>query len=359
MTTASFPEAWTTRLAPLPPLLLDWYDGAARALPWRDDPTPYRVWVSEMMLQQTRVEAVIPYFRRFVAELPDAAALAAVPDERLLKLWEGLGYYSRARSLKKAAVQVVERHGGRLPASFEALLDLPGLGDYAAGAVASIAFGLRVPAVDGNVLRVFARLLDCDGDVTSTAVRRRMRALVRSLLPERRVGDFNQALMELGALICLPNGAPRCDDCPAARLCLARVSGRAATLPVKPPKKARPIEERTVLLLTSPDGLALRRRPAQGLLASMWEPPNAGGWLGEAEAAALTAQWGLAPLALKRCPDARHIFTHVEWRMRVWRISCAAAPPPPGWQWADAEALQRRVALPNAFRAALDASEFV
>ena len=197
--------------------LLAWYDAGARVLPWRDDPTAYHVWLSEIMLQQTRVSAVLPYYERFLAALPDVAALAAVEEDRLLKLWEGLGYYNRARNLQKAARKIMEEYDGVFPGDYETIRSLPGIGEYTAGAVASIAFGQAVPAVDGNVLRVIARITGDEGDVLDSAVKRRFGAWVRDVLPEDRPGDFNQALMELGAMVCLPNGAPKCAQCPPAR----------------------------------------------------------------------------------------------------------------------------------------------
>ena len=218
--------------------LLPWFEVNRRVLPFRQDPTPYHIWISEIMLQQTRMTAAVPYYQRFVAELPDPAALAACDPDRLRKLWQGLGYYSRAANLQKAAKILCEQYGGALPASFDELRALPGIGDYTAGAIASIGFGLPVPAVDGNVLRVFARLYNDDSDVTLPETKRLFTARVVQQLPADRPGDFNQALMELGALVCLPNGAPQCDSCPVASLCLGMAAGRAEQLPVKPAKKA-------------------------------------------------------------------------------------------------------------------------
>ena len=251
-------------LAQLPGLLLPWYDGGARVLPWREEPTPYRVWVSEIMLQQTRVEAVRPYYERFLEAFPTVEALAAAPEEKLLKMWEGLGYYNRARNLQRAAQQVVELYDGEVPASYEALRALPGVGDYTAGAIASIAFQLPVPAVDGNVLRVISRVLCRYDNILDAKVKRRTEEELRQALPQR-VGDFNQSLMELGALVCLPGGAPRCLGCPLHPVCRAAARGVAQELPVKAKAKPRKQEERTLFLLFSHQGrVALQKRPEKG-----------------------------------------------------------------------------------------------
>ena len=215
------------------PLIREWYKSNPRPLPWRDSPSPYHVWVSEIMLQQTRIEAVIPYYERFLAEVPDIAALAALEEERLLKLWEGLGYYSRARNLQKAAVIVTEQYGGELPASAEELRKLPGIGDYTAGAIASIAFSLPEPAVDGNVLRVLTRLLADAEDISSPAVRKNFTSLLREFYPSGEdAGLLTQGLMELGELICLPSGEIRCADCPVRTLCRSGRDGKADLYPV-------------------------------------------------------------------------------------------------------------------------------
>ena len=338
-----------TDMAATAPLLLDWYDQNARLLPWREDPSPYRTWISEIMLQQTRVETVIPYFEAFVAEVPHAAALAALPDDRLLKLWQGLGYYSRARNLKLAAQRIMERHGGQLPASFEALRALPGLGDYAAGAVASIAFGIKVPAVDGNVLRVFARLTDLEDDITLSASRRRLSEMVTTSLPEERVGDYNQAIMDLGATICLPNGTPLCHHCPLVGVCAGFACGKAASLPRKSSPKARRTQQKTVFLITMMGKIVLRRRPSRGLLAGLWEPPTVDGTLDAGAAALLLSQWGFSPHTLVEQPTARHIFTHIEWDMTVWHAEVAPGQLPLSWEIADKAALAARYPLPTAF----------
>lgn len=332
-----------------PALLLQWYDGCARVLPWREDPTPYRVWVSEIMLQQTRVEAVKPYYERFLTALPTVADLAAAPADRLLKLWEGLGYYNRARNLQKGAKEVMERFGGSIPASFEELRSLPGVGDYTAGAIASIAFGLPVPAVDGNVLRVMARLLARRNDILDPAVKKGWSVEIAGIIPKDRAGDFNQSLMELGALVCVPGGAPKCGDCPLRSVCRAHALNIEEELPVKAAKKPRKAEERTVFLLTCGKRLALRRRPEKGLLAGLWELPAAPGNLSREEAARALSGWGIEVSGLEKLPSSKHIFTHIEWRMAGW--AGEATKPSPDFTWVTGEELWRDCALPSAFRA--------
>ena len=254
------------------PALLNWFYENQRVLPFRTDPSPYHVWLSEIMLQQTRVSAALPYYERFLAALPDIPALAACEEEKLNKLWEGLGYYSRVRNLQKAARIVCEQYGGELPADYDAIRALPGIGDYTAGAICSISFGIPVPAVDGNVLRVFSRLYNDPGVITDPAVKKAFTARVMEHQPPAAPGDYNQALMELGALICVPNGAPLCEQCPLARLCQARAAGTALSLPQKAAPKARKLEDLTVALVESPAGFLIQQRPEKGLLAGLWQP---------------------------------------------------------------------------------------
>lgn len=333
--------------AALPGQLLQWYDENRRILPWREKPSPYRTWISEVMLQQTRVEAGIAYFERFTAALPDIPALAAVEEQQLLKLWEGLGYYSRARNLKKAATLLMQEHNGQLPADFAALCRLPGLGEYSAGAIASIAFDIRVPAVDGNVLRVAARVGGCELDILDSKNRRQFRRRMEAVMPRQEPGAFNQALMDLGAGICLPGGGPLCDTCPAADFCAAREQGRQRELPVRAPKKEKRLEEKTVFLLLGPEGTALRQRPDTGLLAGLWEYPHVPGRLTEEQAARQLRQWGLTPRAWLRQLDARHIFTHIRWEMTGYLVQVEGLGPA-DWLWAD-EARRQRLAIPSAF----------
>ena len=335
--------------------LLAWYDEGHRDLPWRAVPTPYRVWVSEIMLQQTRVEAVRSYFDRWMQALPDIPALAAADEAVYMKLWEGLGYYSRVRNLHRAACEVCEQYGGELPADYAKLLALPGVGEYTAGAVASIAFGLPVPAVDGNVLRVAARLDNDLTPITDAGYKKQTRARFAALMPADRPGDLNQALMELGATVCLPNGAPRCADCPLQHLCLGCHHGNAAMLPVRAAKKARRVENRTVLLARCGPLVGIRRRPAKGLLAGLWELPALAGHLSPEETRAALAAQGWQVQKLLSLRPAKHIFTHVEWHMNGYYIELAA--PPDGLTFVSPAALRADYALPSAFRAFLSVIE--
>ena len=329
----------------LPIPLLVWYREKARVLPWRSDPTPYHVWVSEIMLQQTRVAAVLDYYRRFLEAAPDVAALAALSQDQLMKLWQGLGYYSRARNLQKAAEQIMNDHGGVFPNTYEEIRALAGVGDYTAGAVGSIAFGLPVPAVDGNVLRVTARITGDSGDIATPAMKKKVTQALAEVIPLEAPGDFNQAVMELGATVCLPNGAPLCERCPAAGFCRAFQEGRTGELPVKAAKRARRVEMRTVYLLFYRDCVALRRRPDRGLLAGLWEYPNEldGGtdWL---------ARWGLSVPPLAKVGTGKHIFSHVEWHMTALAGELDRPDLPNGWVWADRTALRDVYAVPNAFQ---------
>ncbi|ADU26992.1 A/G-specific adenine glycosylase [Ethanoligenens harbinense] len=337
-------------LRPFSAPLLAWYGANARRLPWRVLPTPYRVWVSEIMLQQTRVEAVVPYYERFLAALPDLPALARAPEDRLLKLWEGLGYYSRVRNMQKAAQAVVLAGGTNLPGSYEALRALPGIGPYTAGAVASIAFGIPVPAVDGNVLRVLARLLACREDIALPQVKRAFEQAAAALLLRECPGDFNQAMMELGATVCLPNAAPRCADCPVRAFCAAARAGNAPDYPYKSPKKPRVVEERTVFVVVAEHTVLLRRRAGKGLLAGMWELPNLAGWLSAEETGAVLAGWGMPEAETRALGDGKHIFSHIEWRMKGLLALPHACPPVEDGVWANAADLAERYALPSAFR---------
>ena len=344
-------------LEALPGLLLPWYRAHARRLPWRDSPTPYAVLVSEIMLQQTRVEAALPYFERFMAELPDFEALAGADEAQLLKLWQGLGYYSRARNLQKAAQLVVQRHGGQLPADLRALRALPGVGDYTAGAVASIAFGLPAAAVDGNVLRVFARLL-CSGEsLSSPAFKKEVARRVEGLMPKGQEGDFTQALMELGATVCLPNGRPLCEACPVRELCGAACEGRQQELPVRQEKKARRREQKAVLLLCAGELTALRRRPDRGLLAGLWEPVTLPGTPDEAQVRRAVEEMGGAVRQLVPLPAAKHVFTHVEWHMTGWRVELESARGlDPSLVFTMERQRREQYAVPSAYRAYLKPS---
>ena len=329
-------------------ILPEWYAKNARDLPWRRDREPYHVWLSEIMLQQTRVEAVKGYYARFLAAVPDIPALAAADPELLHKLWEGLGYYSRVRNLQAAAVRIMEDFGGRFPETYEQVRSLPGVGDYTAGAICSICFDLPTPAVDGNVLRVISRLTGDDRCVDEPRVRQDFRRALAAVYPPQGAGILTQALMELGATVCGPNGPPRCGDCPLAARCAARAEGRQTALPVRAKKRARRQELWTVFVLRCGGRLALRRRPDSGLLAGLWEFPNVEGCLSMQEALAQAEAWGVSPLGPDRQVERTHVFTHVEWDMRCFYLPCAREAP--GFVWADREALDAEYALPTAFR---------
>ena len=300
--------------------LLAWYDSGRRILPWREEPTPYHVWLSEIMLQQTRVEAVKPYYDRFLQALPDIESLAAADEEKLLKLWEGLGYYNRARNLKKAAQSLVSEYGGRMPDDYEINLSLPGIGSYTAGAISSIAFGKAYPAVDGNVLRILARLRTDERDILQAGVKKSVEEELADVMPKDRPGDFNQALMELGAMVCIPNGAPKCDVCPWKELCRARAQGITGEFPKKAGKKPRSIEKKTILVIQDAERVALRKRPEKGLLAGLYEFPSMKGNCEEERVLAYLRELGLLPLRIRALPPAKHVFTHKEWHMTGFLI---------------------------------------
>ena len=300
--------------------LVEWFRENRRDLPWRRRMNAYRVWISEIMLQQTRVEAVKPYYERFLEELPDVKALAEVPEERLLKLWEGMGYYNRARNLKAAAVQIMEEFGGRFPDRYEEIRSLKGIGSYTAGAIVSFVYNIPKPAVDGNVFRVVTRLLADPDDITKASTRTKIEALLEEVIPRDAAGDFNQSLIELGAIVCLPNGEPKCAECPVRHLCRSFAEGTQMEYPVKKKAKERRIEKRTVFLFCDGDAVAIRKRKSTGLLAGMYEFPNVEGHLKRQEAIDYARSLGLAPVRVKKLESAKHIFSHVEWHMTGYEI---------------------------------------
>ena len=342
--------------------LIGWYRKNKRSLPWRDTGDPEDVWISEIMLQQTRVEAVKEYFIRFREALPDAAAIAACPDDRLMKLWEGLGYYSRARNLKKCAQVLVEQYGGKLPADHGELLKLPGIGPYTAGAIASIAFGLPVPAVDGHVLRVWARITGCTDDIALDATKRLFTWEIAALLElmsrstgDFRAGDYNQALMELGATVCVPNGAPLCGHCPMNHRCEALSEGLTGLIPVKSVKKPRRREERTILVIRDGERFFFRKRPSKGLLAGLYEFPGAEGFLTQEQAVDAVRALGFDPVRAVPLPAGKHIFTHIEWHMEAWEVRVSGFPAELPAEKRDSAILVTKeelsqFAVPSAFR---------
>ena len=352
--------------------LLYWYDYNQRILPWRQDPKPYHVWISEIMLQQTRVEAVRGYYDRFLSALPTVADLAAVEEERLLKLWEGLGYYSRAKNLKKAAQIMVEQYNGEVPGDYQALLALPGIGSYTAGAIASIAFGIPEPAVDGNVLRVMNRITGSFDDITKASVKKKMEEELRGIMPKDRPGDYNQSLMELGATVCIPNGRPLCAKCPVVHLCRAYREDTWQLIPVKAnAKKERKICERTIFVLKLGERYTVRKRSDKGLLAGLWELPGIERKLPISGAEEYLKACGYSVTAITDMGEAKHIFSHIEWHMQGYLAELAELPleylvrdtaaygesgDPAAYafsdlQFVDADTLAREYSLPSAFEA--------
>ncbi|MCR5654445.1 MAG: A/G-specific adenine glycosylase [Lachnospiraceae bacterium] len=363
--------------------LLAWYDEDHRDLPWRSEPAPYRVWVSEIMLQQTRVEAVKPYFERFMKELPTIEKLAYANEDTLLKLWEGLGYYNRIRNMQKAARMVCEQYGGNFPDTYDEIVKLPGIGSYTAGAIASICFERPVPAVDGNVMRIVSRLMRYEGDILKESSKKEIREALLPHMPEGESGKFNQAMMELGATVCVPNGAPACERCPWARLCACasrsssgiveaggeaekakgtKRSGEIAELwreyPKKSGAKKRRIEKKTILILGDRDHVLLHKRPDKGLLAGMYELPAMEGHVAQREILSFIGQLGFHPLRIRHAGDAKHIFSHIEWHMKGYQILLEADDiehAPDGFVFATLEEARTDYAIPSAFAAYADA----
>ena len=342
--------------------LQKWFRGNARVLPWRENPMAYYVWISEIMLQQTRVEAVKPYFDRFIRELPDVKSLAECPEDKLLKLWEGLGYYNRVRNLKIAANQILVDYDGIIPAEYDELLKLKGIGNYTAGAIASIAYGKPVPAVDGNVLRVISRVTADDSDIMKQSVRTHMEENLQTLMGSMTEDGYlipsvsNQALMELGATVCLPNGAPRCENCPWKDICEARKQNRIAELPVKKKAKIRRVEEKTVFIVKDGEKIALHKRAKKGLLAGLYELPNVEGYLSEQEVIEYILRQGYEPLRVQPACEAKHIFSHVEWHMKGYVVFLQACDysnyekkEAENWVFVDVEETKQNYAIPSAF----------
>ena len=336
-----------SELKKLPDVLLPWYREKRRDLPWRADREPYRVWLSEIMLQQTRVEAVKGYYARFLEALPTVEALANCDDEVLHKLWEGLGYYSRVRNLKKAANVIMEKHGGVFPQDYDAVRALPGIGDYTAGAICSICFDQPTPAVDGNVLRVVARLTEDATPIDLPARKRAVQEQLAAVYPAE-AGDFTQALMELGATLCGPNWKPRCEECPCRDFCKGAGNGTAEQFPVKLPRKGKRAEEKTVFILSCDGCYALEKRPEQGLLAGLWQFPNVTGKLETETALQQAENWGLKPRDIRKTIERKHIFTHIRWEMRG--IYLEVAEPGGDFAWLTGAQIEEEAALPTAFR---------
>ncbi len=335
------------RLSQLPELLLPWFYENRRELPWRKDKEPYHIWLSEIMLQQTRVEAVKGYYKRFLEAVPDIASLADADDELLHKLWEGLGYYSRVRNLKKAAAVIMQAHSGVFPTSYEAVRKLPGIGDYTAGAVCAIAFDQKTPAVDGNVLRVVSRLTNDPTSIDTPAMKKNTSQLLRQIYPDR-AGDFTQALMELGATLCGPNRKPDCEGCPCRDICLGYARKTAEELPVKQPKKARKQVDMTVFILSCNGQYALEKRKEKGLLAGLWQFPNTEDFLDAPQAVDHLNKQGIAVKDILRQVERKHIFTHIQWNMRGYYMDVSEHKDE--YIWLPPERIEAEAALPTAFR---------
>lgn len=338
----------------LPELLLPWYLEHRRDLPWRKDREPYHIWVSEIMLQQTRVEAVRGYYARFLDALPTIETLACCDDDLLHKLWEGLGYYSRVRNLKKAAIVIMEQHGGVFPRSYEEIIRLPGIGAYTAGAICSIAYDLPTPAVDGNVLRVLSRLQNDPSPIDLPETKKAVTDILAAIYP-KEAGAFTQALMELGATVCGPNRAPDCENCPCGSICQAYKAGTAEKLPVKSPKKEKKQEDRTVFIFRCDEHYALEKRPGKGLLAGLWQFPNLSGKLDTMQALEAAQAMGLHPREVLREVERKHIFTHIQWNMKG--IYMEVSELSDNFQWFTAEEINSHTALPTAFKQFWDIEE--
>ncbi len=336
-----------TIFALLPDALLPWYAQNKRELPWRKDTRPYHVWLSEIMLQQTRVEAVKGYYIRFLLALPTMEALASCDDDMLHKLWEGLGYYSRVRNLKKCAQVILGSYDGRFPDCYDQVLRLPGIGAYTAGAICSICYNQPTPAVDGNVLRVAARLTRDETPIDSPAYREAVRQALAKIYPAQ-AGDFTQALMELGATVCGPNRKPDCANCPCRGFCRSAGTEDARRLPLRNPKREKQAQERTVFILSCEGRYALQKRGTKGLLAGLWQFPNCDGTLKLQDALSLVQQWGLKAKELKRQVERSHVFTHIRWQMRGIYMEVSECSG--DFTWMTAQQLSSEAALPTAFR---------
>lgn len=330
--------------------LLEWYEKNKRVLPWRENKNPYSIWISEIMLQQTRIEAVKSYYERFMKEIPNVQVLANIEEEKLLKLWEGLGYYNRARNLQKAAKLIEEKYQGKMPNSYKELITLPGIGEYTAGAIESIAYNEPVTAIDGNVLRVISRLIASTKDVLLPETKKEMQNRIEKIIPKRAAGDFNEALMELGELVCLPNGEPECSKCPLNQYCKAYKENLTNKIPVREKKAKRREEEKTVFILISPTGkIAIQKREQKGVLKGMYEFPNISHKCLESEIIKVVKdKWNIQTRQIKFLGEYKHIFTHIEWKMYGYQIKVRESDKQ--FLWISKEELETSYAMPTAFK---------
>ena len=331
--------------------LVNWYRENKRDLPWRHNPDAYRVWISEIMLQQTRVEAVKGYYDRFLKALPTVKDLAEAEEDKLLKLWEGLGYYNRVRNMQKAAQQIMVDHAGNFPDTYEEILQLKGIGNYTAGAISAFAYGIPKPAVDGNVLRVISRITGSYEDIMKQSVRKKIESALEQVIPADAASDFNQGLIELGAIVCVPNGEPKCEKCPVQEYCIAHAKNLTAEIPVKKKAKARKIEERTVLIFKDGKQIAIRKRPAKGLLAGLYEFPNLEGKLSMDEVTEYSKKIGLMPVRVQKLPEAKHIFSHIEWHMTGYEVIVDELEKTneKGFLFIHPEQIKKEYSIPSAF----------
>lgn len=324
--------------------LIKWYQQEKKELPWRKDKDPYHIWISEIMLQQTRIEAVIPYYFRFLEKLPSIFELAKIEEDELLKLWQGLGYYNRARNLKKAAIKIVEEYQGVFPNQYEAIKNLPGIGEYTAGAISSICFSLKYPAVDGNVLRVMSRLYLIEKSVDDQKLKKEVSLFLKNHMPDNS-GDFNQALMELGENICLSNGNPLCEVCPIQKYCKAYQENRVFDFPIKSEKKKKREEDYTVLAYVCDGKIAIQKR-SEGLLKNLYEFPNVLGKFTKSK-----IQEKHKNCNLIKIKPYQHIFTHIIWNIKGYIIELEDMNS--SYLWVSLDALDSKYAIPTAFQPVL------
>ena len=326
--------------------IIDWYQKNKRELPWRKEKNPYHIWISEIMLQQTRIEAVKQYYERFLKEIPTIQDLAEIDEEKLLKLWEGLGYYNRARNLKKAAQVIQEKYKGKMPKHDKELVELPGIGEYTAGAISSIAYDEPVPAVDGNVLRVVSRVVGSKKDVLETKTKKEFTQKLREIMPNQ-AGDFNEGLMELGELICIPNGEPLCEKCPLQEICIAKNENLTDVIPVRNQKIKRRKEEKTVFLLEFEGKIAIQKREKTGLLANMYEFPNVDKRLKKDEIETVLQSWGLIGNQIEKIGTHHHVFSHIEWDMVGYKIQVNSINS--AFIWVEKHEILEKYPIPGAF----------
>ena len=327
--------------------IIEWYQANQRELPWRIEKNPYYIWISEIMLQQTRIEAVKQYYKRFLSELPTVQDLARVEEEKLLKLWEGLGYYNRARNLKKAAQEIQEKYKGQMPRHYEELIQLPGIGEYTAGAISSIAYDEPVPAVDGNVLRVISRLVGSQKDILNDKTKKEFMQKLKEIMPKKQAGDFNEGLMELGEIICIPNGNPICHKCPIQKYCVANKENLTTVIPVRNQKIKRKKEQKTIFVLEYKDKIAIRKRESTGLLANMYEFPNVESKMTKKEINDILKDWLLIGEEIERIGTHHHIFSHIEWDMIGYKVQVKNKNEM--FIWVKKEEILEKYPIPGAF----------